>query len=203
MAALVSWCGVEGCHAAVPTHVLRLTYVCASMSSSSSFSGANPYPQADVDASFCDRLLSSNGYDYTNPDHAWQLMFILVSRAYNGATINGTALPPVLNDVQGLVNNRNTIAYFDGTIKYRDSPASPYHGTPTPNIRAGGAPAFALDDKITRWLGMGFGCTGGSTGFATKYPYKGVGSDDMVGVHSGMGITQLQFQAFIESVRAT
>lgn len=173
----------------------------SSYSPTFSLSGANPYPQAANDASFCDRLLSYNGYDYTDPTHAYSLMFIMVQRAYNGAEVNGSTIPPTLGDVQGLKHNPNTIGYFDGTIDYRNTAGntSPFAGTPTPNLQTDRVAALALDDKIARYLGLGFGCTGGPVGspaFQATYPYN---APSMTAVHSGMAITQLQFAAFIKS----
>jgi hypothetical protein len=124
-------------------------------------------------------------------------MYIMVQRAYNGAEVNGTILPPSLYAVQGLVNNKNTITYFDGSSDYRNNAAStsPYRGDPTPNIKTNKPAAQALDDKLARYLGAGFGCSGGGS-FATSYPYA---MQSMSAVHSGMGITQVQFTAFIRS----
>ena len=164
----------------------------------------NPYgtgPQAPADSSFCDRLVTTSGGDYTNPTDAYNLMLTLTRRAYNGAVRDGTVNPPVLNDVQGLVNNPNTIHYFDGTIQYRaqqQAPyvTSPYYPTPTPNYRANPSTDGAdLDKRIASWFGAGFGCTGGGQ-FTTMYAYTG--HTDMVAVHSAMQISQLQFSAFID-----
>ena len=124
-------------------------------------------------------------------------MYLIISRAYNGATINGTMVPPVLINVQGLVNNRNTIGFFDGSIDYRKNAASPYYGTPTPVVKNNKANAIILDDKLVRWFGAAYGCTGGSTGFTKTYPYAGYGSSRLTDVHAGMQLTQVQMTAFI------
>lgn len=166
--------------------------------------GDLPYPTAPTDASFCDRLASANGYDYTNATHSFALMMKWISRAYNGADVNLTVSPPVTQFVQGLMRNTNTIKYFNGVVDYRSEYATggaAYPG-PTPDYTSNPSLALALDRKLAAWFGDAFGCSGITVGdvtnrtFAETYPYNGV--KNQITVHRGMNITGTVFSAFID-----
>lgn len=115
--------------------------------------GSLPYPIAPSTASFCDRLASSNAYDYTNAADEHALMLQLVSRAYNGAAKDLTKNPPVISSVQGLLQNANTVKYFNGDVNYRVA-GTPYYPAPTPSYTSNSYEASALDTKLAAWVSL-------------------------------------------------
>ena len=169
--------------------------------------GTLPYPSAPSDASFCDRLASANGYDYTNATHSYTLMLQWIRRAYNGADVNLQASPPVVKFVQGLMRNTNTIKYFNGHFDYRAAyPDGAGYPGPTPDYTSNPNLAHALDLKLASWFGQAFGCSGIQVGpvvnltFAQAFPYSGV--SNQIQVHRGMNVTGTVFSAFIDQFSA-
>lgn len=185
-----------------PRRILLCSLLCSVVCFSLS-SGTMPYPTAPTDASFCDRLASANGYDYTNANHSYALMLKWIQRAYNGADVNLNAYPPVVSFVQGLMRNTNTIKFFNGWINYRAAyPEGAAYPAPTPDYTTSPALALALDLKLAAYFGQAFGCSGiqqwptVNLTFSEAYPYTG--NQNQIVVHRGMAINGTVFSAFID-----
>jgi len=168
-----------------------------SVAAQSSTGGAGP-----VATSICERITQGQKMDFTNSADQYKSVAILMVRTATGINTTNSAL--------GLFRNTDTLPYFNGEIKYRNSSAvtpSPFAkalqpGDRTPDFTSAvdATSLNTLVDHLVKFFGPSLGCKIG-----TGYPqydstYTGFGAFTQYQVHANMQINQRVFSAFNNAV---